>query len=71
MPPLAIDGGCITGRGIAAGLLKADLEASLPRVAELPFDSDRKRMSTVHQLPADRSTLPYALSVLVSSTAIM
>lgn len=32
------------------GLEKADLQARFPRVAELPFDSDRKRMSTVVQM---------------------
>ena len=31
------------------GLVKADLQHALPRVAELPFDSDRKRMTTVHE----------------------
>ncbi len=31
------------------GLTRADLEHSLPRVGELPFDSDRKRMTTVHR----------------------
>jgi Ca2+-transporting ATPase len=30
------------------GLHKSDLEASLPRIAELPFDPDRKRMTTIH-----------------------
>ena len=30
-------------------------EASAPRVAEAPFDSDRKRMTTVHQAPADNA----------------
>jgi P-type Ca2+ transporter type 2C len=34
------------------GLSRADLRARLPRRAELPFDSDRKRMTTVHELPA-------------------
>jgi len=29
---------------------KSALETMLPRVAELPFDSDRKRMSTVHEI---------------------
>jgi Ca2+-transporting ATPase len=33
-----------------AGLLKDDLQAAMPRVAEFPFDSDRKRMTTVHRL---------------------
>lgn len=32
-----------------AGLWKSDMDRAFPRVAELPFDSDRKRMSTVHQ----------------------
>ncbi|HXE91006.1 MAG TPA: cation-translocating P-type ATPase [Terriglobales bacterium] len=33
-------------------LLKPQLEQALPRVAELPFDSDRKRMMTVHHVAA-------------------
>jgi Ca2+-transporting ATPase len=31
-----------------AGYVKKALEAALPRVAELPFDSSRKRMTTLH-----------------------
>jgi len=31
------------------GLGKSALEQLFPRVAEVPFDSDRKRMSTIHQ----------------------
>ena len=33
------------------GLSSAELNARLPRIAELPFDSGRKRMTTVHRLP--------------------
>ncbi len=36
---------------LAGGLDKNILETEMPRVAELPFDSDRKLMSTVHPLP--------------------
>ncbi len=32
------------------GLLKERLESAFPRVGELPFDSDRKRMSTIHRI---------------------
>ncbi|MEV0831199.1 cation-translocating P-type ATPase [Nonomuraea rubra] len=30
---------------------RKDVQTRLPRLAELPFDSDRKRMTTVHELP--------------------
>ncbi len=36
--------------GLKYDLRKEDLEARLPRVAEVPFDSDRKRMATVHDV---------------------
>jgi P-type Ca2+ transporter type 2C len=32
------------------GMRKSELEASLPRVREVPFDSRRKRMTTVHEV---------------------
>src|ERR671911_114785 len=32
------------------GMKKSELEASLPRVREVPFDSRRKRMTTVHEV---------------------
>ncbi|MBO0815631.1 MAG: cation-transporting P-type ATPase [Actinobacteria bacterium] len=36
---------------VKAGLDPVELQGSFPRVAELPFDSDRKRMTTAHRLP--------------------
>ncbi len=44
------------------GLWKSDLEALLPRVAEVPFDSDRKRMTTIHKV--DCNKLPQFLDAL-------
>ena len=32
------------------GYWKSSLDSSFPRAAELPFDSERKRMTTVHHL---------------------
>lgn len=37
-----------------AGLRKEDAETCRPRVAEVPFDSTRKRMSTLHRTPDGR-----------------
>jgi Ca2+-transporting ATPase len=34
-----------------AGIRREDLRKEMPRELEAPFDSDRKRMSTVHRLP--------------------
>ena len=38
-------------RAYGAGIYKSVLERDMPRVSENPFDSTRKRMSTLHQLP--------------------
>lgn len=40
--------GALVVAAAKAGLWRSDLEAELPRVAEIPFDSDRKRMTTIH-----------------------
>ncbi len=45
-------------------LRKSELQSVSPRVGELPFDADRKRMTTVHQLPEDPAQLPVALRAL-------
>jgi P-type Ca2+ transporter type 2C len=44
-----------------AGIRKDDLEAAFPRVAEVPFDSVRKRMTTVHRTPQSVEELPASL----------
>ena len=41
-----------------AGLNKSQLDASFPRVSEIPFTSESKRMTTLHA--ADRGTVAYA-----------
>ena len=40
------------------GVRKDDLDRALPRVAEFPFDSVRKRMTTVHRMPAEDADVP-------------
>ncbi|MBC7264209.1 MAG: cation-translocating P-type ATPase [Chloroflexi bacterium] len=46
------------------GLWKAHLEQILPRVAEVPFTSERKRMTTVHQiLASDNSILNVSMDL--------
>lgn len=47
-----------------AGLEKEELERYAPRLAEVPFDSVRKRMTTVHKLPENRADLPHLLESL-------
>lgn len=44
------------------GLLKKELDQRFPRVAELPFESVRKRMTTVHQRPQSAADVPARLA---------
>ncbi|MCC2669519.1 MAG: calcium-translocating P-type ATPase, PMCA-type [Armatimonadetes bacterium] len=37
--------------GADVGVFRSTLEERLPRVREIPFDADRKRMATLHRLP--------------------
>ncbi|HEX2739141.1 MAG TPA: HAD-IC family P-type ATPase, partial [Rubrobacter sp.] len=46
------------------GMKKPDLEAALPRVGEVPFDSGRKRMTTVHEVIPD-SEIPEVLEPIL------
>ena len=46
------------------GLHKKALDQLFPRIAEVPFDSLRKRMTTIHQRPAAGEALPAVLADL-------
>ncbi len=67
--------GALLVLGRKAGLDKTRLLAEYPRVAEIPFSSERKRMSTIHQGPegfimclkgAPESLLPWCTRLLTS-----
>jgi P-type Ca2+ transporter type 2C len=53
-------------------LHKCDLETTLPRIAEVPFDSDRKRMTTIHanQATGALSALPPSAYVSFTKGAV-
>jgi len=42
--------GALVVAAARGGMKKPELEASLPRIREVPFDSRRKRMTTVHEV---------------------
>ena len=57
--------GALVVAGAKAGLMKTEIEAALPRVDEVPFDSTRKRMTTIHRTPATAVEAPDALQDLI------
>ncbi len=58
--------GALVVAAVRAGLWKEKLEVLLPRVGEIPFDSDRKRMTTVHEVKT-ADGLPSSLQELLKS----
>jgi Ca2+-transporting ATPase len=53
--------GALVLAAACTGILKPDLERAFPRIAELPFDSVRKRMTTLHRAPQLEAELPPSL----------
>jgi Ca2+-transporting ATPase len=52
------------------GLMKSDLDEHKPRVGEVPFDSDRKRMTTLHSIEKSKqSAIRELLDVVAPSAA--
>lgn len=55
--------GALVAAAASLGLWKAELERDFPRQGELPFDSQRKRMTTVHRVPPTPAHLSPLLAV--------
>lgn len=52
--------GALLLASLRLGLFKEKLESVFPRVWEIPFDSDRKMMTTIHKMPASIDEVPDA-----------
>ena len=52
------------------GLFKTELERLMPRIAEVPFSSERKRMTTIHQAPRDSPLIPKEIASACGETPI-
>jgi Ca2+-transporting ATPase len=46
------------------GILKSDLDKAFPRIGEVPFDSGRKRMTTLHRTSQSAEDIPSSLMPL-------
>jgi P-type Ca2+ transporter type 2C len=51
------------------GLQKAALDRAFPRVAEVPFTSARKRMTTVHRVPREPNAIPAGLRTILRDSS--
>jgi Ca2+-transporting ATPase len=52
------------------GILKDDLDHAFPRIGEVPFDSVRKRMTTLHRTPQSAADMPPSLAPLWERRAV-
>ena len=59
--------GALVVAGAKIGLMKPEIELALPRVDEVPFDSTRKRMTTIHRTPGTAAETPDALQGLLET----
>ncbi len=59
--------GALVVAGANAGILKNAAESVLPRIDEVPFDSARKRMTTIHRTPTSIDEVPDELKDLFST----
>ncbi|NOT05618.1 MAG: cation-translocating P-type ATPase [Anaerolineales bacterium] len=55
--------GALVATAAKMGFWKSTLDSSFPRAAELPFDSERKRMTTVHHLEQYDPTILAGLEI--------
>ena len=56
--------GALVVAAAAYGIIKDDLELAFPRIEEIPFDSERKRMTTIHRMPQSEEDIPASLKPL-------
>ncbi|HEY3342662.1 MAG TPA: HAD-IC family P-type ATPase, partial [Anaerolineae bacterium] len=49
--------GALVVAAAKAGLWRAEVERDYPRIAEVPFDADRKMMTTIHEVRHDSSAI--------------
>ena len=56
--------GALLVTAMRLGFSGSELNCAFPRIAELPFDSVRKRMTTVHATPTATSSLEHSLAAL-------